>query len=159
MSTFDLGYFSITPATRIVEDRGPFGFTFIKHCEDAAEAAAKDAAEEGLRVAKMLAPEKTGRMADTIRISHTSSIEHGNVLTAFVEFSVGTNHWDYAEWGAAPHDITGRVRFFWEREDRYWTPGNNTIHHPGMKGKHFMERGLDAACEELPRALERHYNS
>lgn len=122
---------------------------FIDHIHAANRKSTEEALALGTQVAFNSAPKKTGHMASTI---------HYRMLDDKMgEIVVGSDHWGYQEFGTPTHDITGRVRFWWERENRMWTPGSNTITHPGNRAVHFMRHGFDAAMDELPRAMERNY--
>lgn len=101
----------------------------------------EETVKEGERVSKGLAPRKTSAMADSIQGVMTSATS--GALT------VGTDHWQYTEFGAKPHDITGMVRFWWENEGREWYPDNNVIKHPGTRAVHFMAAGREAMRERM----------
>lgn len=128
--------------------RNRFG-RFAEHCREAARKTAEEASEVGARVARARAPKRTGAMASTIRTASFAYTVGG--------FTVGTDHWDYQEFGTHPHEITGEVSFFWERESRPWTPGRNVIHHPGNRAVHFMLDGYEASKVELIAAMYRNY--
>lgn len=152
--------FSVELESRIDNHLG----RFMAHCEEAAQRSVDEAAEEGARVARMFAPRsgsyrrRTGpHMADTITATSAAFHQSANKLSATATFSVGTNHWQYTQRGAPPHGITGNVSFYWVREGRRWNRGTNTIRHPGTRAVHFMDRGYEAAREELKTAVRRNY--
>jgi len=109
--------------------RNSFG-RFISELERAATETVAATVEEGTALAKGMATVKTGAMRASIEGYMTSATSG--------EWMVGTDHWHFQEHGTAPHPITGRVSFWWEKEGRPWFAGNNTISHPGNPAVHFM---------------------
>ena len=130
---------------------------WVDHCHAAAVQSAEEAVAEGIRVAQMIAPRKTGHMAATIRAQQTYEYEVANTLHVTSAFSVGSDHWHFQEYGTLPHDITGMVSFYWEKQHRRWQPGTNVISHPGNRATHFMVRGNEAARDALEHAVRRNY--
>lgn len=158
MSDIDLGTIRIRNSLPAGSYNNHGFYQFVAHMEEADRRSTEEAAEEGARVARLLAPKKTGRMASTIRASNSAMDATGGIRGAiFAEITVGTNHWKFAESGTVPHEITGQVSFWWAREQRRWHPGPNIINHPGMLGSHFMQAAYVAAAEELIHAMRRNY--
>lgn len=159
MFEFDIDEIRVTNRVT-VQDR--FG-QFLAQVEDADRRSVEEAAKVGAAAARARAPRsmvpRHGRhMADTIHAgSATGGFSDRVIGSVSAEIIVGTEHWRFTETGTRPHEITGNVSFFWEKEGRRWNPGSNTIRHPGSIGVHFMQAGFDAAWEELPKAMKRNY--
>lgn len=100
-------------------------------------------------VAKGQAPSRSGRLHNSIQGVVLSS--HSGAVVA------GTKYALYQEKGTFPHAMSGNVGFFWEREGRWWTPGPNTIIHPGNKGTHFMAYALKYMKARYAAIAEKHY--
>lgn len=125
--------------TRVIA-RNEFG-RFIRECEQAAEQTVHDTVSEGADVAAMLAPKRTMRLASSIKpfmLSRTSGVWGSNAPYAAAQ-----------EFGAAPHDISAYVSFYWHKAGRQWMhpnlyqrvtghPGADPIRHPGNPATHFM---------------------
>ena len=124
---------SLEVGTNVIYGRQDRG-RFLGRIHDGARRGLKESADEGARIARLLATKKTGRMAGTITSGSGTSGAY---------WSVGTSYWATQEFGTRPHDITGWVRFYWAREGRSWTPGPNTIHHPGNRAVHFMRDSFE----------------
>jgi hypothetical protein len=119
---------------------------FLDRLAVAERAAVRETVDEGMAVARALAPKKSGAMAASIAPTYGTS---GG------SWSVGTDHWRFTEDGAIPHKITGWVNFFWVREGRDWDPGPNTIKHPGIRARHFMRRSYKIAAPKLLQRIRR----
>jgi len=136
---------SLDVQTRVVA-RDEFGH-FIAAKNRAITASVEEAVQEGAKSAAALASRKTGAMA--------GSIEPVMLSATSGAVAVGTDHWRHQEYGTRPHPITGNVLFWWQKRGRYFTPGYNTINHPGNPGVHFMRAGYRVAKRELMHALKR----
>lgn len=141
----DLGEIHVTNRVLVRNELGQFA----NHIEEADIGATEDALEAGAREAYNQAPKRTHRLANSIHWVRESP-KNGY-------FAVAVPYWEIVEKGPRPHDITGRVSFFWTREGRPWTPGSNTIRHPGYAGFHYMEAGLEVASQELIDSMRRRY--
>jgi hypothetical protein len=124
---------------------------FMAQVDEINHAATEDAVSAGANAARFYAPSDTGALKASIHY-RMETPKQGVI-------SVGTRHWRFAEYGTRPHPITGMVRFWWEKEDRMWTPGLNTISHPGSYGHYFMGHGYAVAKRELLDSMRRRYNA
>jgi hypothetical protein len=112
---------------------------YLGHIHQAAVRTVEETARASAAYAQSIDPVKTG----ALRASTQPVILGG--LTGGVVW--GTNHWEYQDRGTMPHHIKGDVSFFWAREGRRWTPGHNTISHPGNPALHFTSRTQDFASK------------
>jgi hypothetical protein len=128
---------------------------FISQCEEAATATVKDAIKEGARLSKEFAPHgsKPDPRTKTIR----DSIDHRMTGATRGEWYADARHALPQETGAAPHDITGYVSFFWEKEGRDWEPGPNTIHHPGNAPQPYLRPAYEIVMSRVMEIAKRHY--
>jgi hypothetical protein len=101
---------------------------FRQHCLGAAEATIEDMVTDGAKLSRQLAP--SGSKDDPRTPKLKESIEPVVFSRTSGAWVAAARHALPIEFGAAPHGITGRVRFFWDRMGRWWVPGDNTIHHP-----------------------------
>lgn len=113
-----------------VQNRDRLG-RYLASIPEKARRAIEETADGAAKIGRASAPMKTGALRGTIQPVIFSDFSGG--------VTVGTNHWQYQNYGTSPHAITGNVRFFWEREGRRWSPGSNTISHPGNPALHFMD--------------------
>lgn len=144
--TPDFGEVKVTNDVYVRDNMG----RFAAQVSDINAAATEDALRVGTQVARDNAPiGATGSLVASITY-YRETPKKGVI-------SVGTDHWRYMEYGTRPHPIYGWVSFFWEREGRRWTPGHNWIHHPGVEGRFFMAKGLEAARQELIDSMRRRY--
>lgn len=118
---------------------------FLAKVDRAIVAGLESTVRHGAEVAIAAAPEKTGELKATIEPVMLSDRE--------AALTVGTHYWKYQEYGTRPHDITGHVRFWWEKEGREWEPGANIINHPGNPGLHFMEKARAEMVREFAQSI------
>lgn len=118
---------------------------FLDRYQEKKRRAAEALGQEGARVAFALASKKSGRMASSI--TSTSG-------TSGFSWTVRAPYWKYQEEGTRPHDITGWVRFWWMKEGRPWTPGTNTIRHPGNRAVHFMRDSFERIQPQVIEVLK-----
>lgn len=133
--------------------RDTFG-KFISEMQLAGEAMMKDMAEEGARLSREFAP--VGHKYD----SRTPSIQDSIVATSTAtsaKWICGARHGLAQEFGGRPHEITGDVSFFWEREARDWRPGKNIISHPGNPSRPFLRPAYDIVMRNWSDYARRHY--
>lgn len=105
----------------------------------------KGIAEEGARLSRSFAP--VGHKADRRTKSLQDSIETSYSSTR-ASWTCTARHALPQETGSRPHDITGNVSFFWEREGRPWSPGTNTIRHPGNPSRPFMRPAYEIVSRD-----------
>lgn len=127
----------------------------IRDCEQAGEDTAREAVERGAKLSRAMAPvgtkpdSRTKKLKDSIEthmISATSGVWYSTARHALpVEFS------------AAPHDISGKVFFFWEKEGRMWQPGENIIDHPGNPAQPFLRPAYDIVMAQIMEIARREY--
>lgn len=121
-------------SNRVVHRNGIGQFT--RDCSDAAESTVKKAIEEGAQLSRTLAP--VGPKEDPRTVHLKDSISTQMFGRTSGEWKSTARHALPIELSAVPHDITGWVSFFWEREGRMWAPGSNIIHHPGNAAQPFL---------------------
>lgn len=138
---------SLTLHTRVTA-RDHLGRFLSKIHEDAVRTV-EETAKRTADVARSGATVKTGAMRSSIRAISLGATTWG--------VTVGTDHWKYQEDGTGPHPISGNVRFFWESRGRMWTPGSNTISHPGNPAVHFMAHAHSFANSYFMAAAQRNF--
>lgn len=128
--------------------RDEFG-RFISACDEAATATVEEVIRKGAALSAAMAPKRSGALA-------------ASITPAMIDSRSG--HWysdlKYAlpqETGSVPHEITGRVSFFWEREGRPWRPGDNMIHHPGNPATHYLLSGYEIVFKDAIAIADKHY--
>lgn len=129
---------------------------FIADCEGAATRTVKRAVEEGEALSKELAP--TGVKHDHRTVTLREGMFSEVLSRTSGRWGCAARHALAIELGAGPHPISGRVKFFWEEEGRWWTPGDNTINHPGNAAQPYLRpaykviarRAIEIAAEEYP---------
>lgn len=131
-----------------VQNRDSSG-RYIAGIHERARRAIEETVKAGAEVGKAGASVKTGAMQASITGVVFSDFSGG--------VTVGTDHWRYQNAGTAPHEITGDVSFFWEREGRPWFAGTNTINHPGNPALHFMDQAADFCRRDFMDAVRRNF--
>lgn len=134
--------------------RDSFG-RFIRACEEAAEYTVRDAVEEGARISRDLAP--TGGKVDLRTIPLAESIESEVISRTQGRWFATARHALPIEFGAGPHGIPGEVSFFWENEGKWWTPGSNTINHPGNAAQPYLRPAYQAIMNRIMSIAKRYY--
>lgn len=119
-----------------IQNRDNLG-RYLASIPEKARRAIEETARGAANVGRAGASVDTGAMRDSIQPVIFSDFSGG--------VTVGTNHWRYQNYGTSTHDIPGNVRFFWLNRGRTWTPGSNTIRHPGNPALHFMDHAADYA--------------
>lgn len=114
-----------------------------------AVATVEDVSRASAAFARAREPVKTGALRASTQAVLTGGTSGGVVF--------GTNHWRYQDEGTSVHDITGNVSFFWAKEGRQWTPGSNTITHPGNRAIHFIAATQAYANHEFMAAARRNF--
>ncbi len=109
---------------------------FISRCEEAAEATARQLVEDGADLSRDLAP--VGHKPDHRTIPLAQSIESKMLSATSGVWRATARHALAIEHGSVPHEITGNVHFWWEREGRWWEPGENIIAHPGNAAQPYL---------------------
>lgn len=139
--------------------RNSFG-QFIRECEAAAEATVQEMVDDGAKVAAGLAPKRTGRLAASIKgfmLSRTSGVWGTNLKYAAPQ-----------EFGAAPHEITAYVSFFWDKVGRMWLHpdqylyqfghfGADPINHPGNPATHYMQQSWAIMSPRFVELAKKYY--
>jgi len=134
---------------------------FIRDCEQAAEATAKDLVKEGASLSRRMAP--VGTRHDRRSIPIRQSIDWKMLSrTSGVWFSTAA-HALHQEFGTGPHPIIGNpfMHFFWENEGRWWMPGllgePDIINHPGHGPQPFLRPAYERISAKAMRVARRHY--
>lgn len=109
---------------------------FIGACERAATETVQEAIQDGERAAKQYAP--TGHKRDPRTVTLRDGMYSRMLSATSGEFGCVARHALPQEFGAVPHEITGRVRFWWDAMGRAWTPGPNMIQHPGNPAQPYL---------------------
>jgi hypothetical protein len=109
---------------------------FRSECSLAAERTVEKAVERGARLSRDFAP--SGSKNDPRTTKLKKSIEPRMLGRTQGEWTATARHALAIEKGAVPHEITGWVNFFWERESRDWEPGMNLINHPGNAAQPYL---------------------
>lgn len=137
----------IAASNRVVS-QNRFG-RFIRAIEDGATDTVRDLIEEGANISRALAP--VGSKVDRRTIPLAQSIETEMLSSTQGRWKATARHALAQEHGGRPHDIPGDVYFFWEREHRWWEPGDNVIQHPGNAPQPYLQPAFD---QIRTRALE-----
>src|SRR6476469_3972997 len=98
---------------------------FIAECERAATESVEEIVKDGMDLAKGFAPE--GHKKDPRTVTLRAGMYYKMLSATSGEFGCTARHALPIELSAVPHDITGNVTFWWDREGRPWLPGTNTI--------------------------------
>lgn len=149
----------------IVQGRNKFG-EYITECEAAATRTVEKAVERGAELSRQFAP--VGHKPDLRTIPLKDSI-------TTVMFNAREGAWGSAarhalpqEKGAAEHDITGFLGFYWEErgksfvwdDPKYdnWTEEEGaTISHPGNDAQPFLYPAYRIITQKLPGIAAREY--
>lgn len=118
---------SSAAVTNEVIARDNFG-RFISEIEAGGEQMMRAMMEDGIELSRAMAPK--GAKDDPRTPKLVDSID-GTYSGTRASWWADARHALAQELGAVPHEITGWVNFFWEREGRDWDPGPNRINHPG----------------------------
>lgn len=128
---------------------------FIRDCEEAAGRTIEDAVKEGAQLSRDLAP--VGTKVDKRTIPLRDSIEPVVVSRTHGFWQATARHALAIEKGAVPHPISGKVKFFWEEEGRWWTPGDNVINHPGNAAQPYLAPAYKVIMKRVPSIMRRYY--
>lgn len=114
---------------------------FIAECEAGGEAMMEAMMNDGVKLSRAMAPKghkddpRTSRLVDSI---------DGTFDANSAQWWADARHALAQELGAAPHQISGWVNFFWEKEGRDWEPGPNRINHPGNPAHPFLRPAYES---------------
>jgi HK97 gp10 family phage protein len=144
----DLGSLLVNNTVTARNDLG----RFAEHVHEAHARATATAGRRGADMMRTIIPKKTGALAGTVSWSLEGS-RHGAITWG----NADTPYWRYVAFGARPHPITGWVNFYWERMERDWEPGPNTIKHPGIHPNPFITTTYRHTQMELEEAMRREY--
>lgn len=120
--------------------RDNFG-RFISEIEAGGEKMMEAMMEDGMKLSRALAPKgvkddpRTPKLVDSIDGTYTATT---------AQWWADARHALAQEFGAVPHEITGWVNFFWEREGRDWEPGPNRIQHPGNAAQPYLRPAYES---------------
>lgn len=128
---------------------------FIARCEEAATATVKDLIEDGADLSREMAP--VGVKDDPRTIPLAQSIETRMLSSTAGVWMATARHALPIELGAARHDITGNVKFWWEREARWWKPGDNIIDHPGNAPQPYLRPAYEIIMARAMQVARKHY--
>ncbi len=128
---------------------------FIRECEQAAEATVSEMVEKGAELSRDLAP--VGHKVDMRTIPLKSSITSHMVSRTQGYWQSSARHTLPIELSASPHTITGNVKFYWEAAGRWWSPGDNDIHHPGNAAQPFLRPAYEAISAMSMTIARKHY--
>lgn len=143
----------IAASNRVVARNG-FG-QFIRNCEQAGEASARDLVERGAQLSRALAP--IGKKPDPRTTKLKNSIHTRMFSGTSGEWYAEARHALAIEKGARRHPIPGEVTFFWVKEDRWWNPGSNEIDHPGNAAQPYLRPAYKQLMREYMTIMKRHY--
>src|SRR4051794_14622005 len=93
---------------------------FAALMEEGAYKTMEDAKDDGVRVAKSLAPTSWEYDPRTVKLKQSIT---GTATAGKAVWGSGARHALPQEYGSVPHLQTGRVTFWWENEGRMWEPG------------------------------------
>jgi hypothetical protein len=83
---------------------------------------------------------------------------HGGSSTATsAHWEANARHALAQEKGGRPHEQTGWVNFFWEKEGRDWEPGPNRIHHPGNPAHPYLRPAYEIIMGRWMEYARRYY--
>ena len=136
----------ITVSNR-VHARDDFG-RFLAKLDGAAERTASQTIDVGMRSSKSAAPYRTGQLSKSF---YKQMMGHSGIYFNLAPYA------KFQDQGAAPNDKPGNVSFFWEHEAKWWTPGTNTINHPGNPATRFMDAGWKAMQAAATGIMRRNY--
>lgn len=134
--------------------RNNFG-QFIRDCENGTGEAIKEAVIEGAALSRQLAP--VGHKADHRTIPLKDSIEPVVVSRTQGFWQASGRQALPQELGAGPHSIPGNVRFFWEEEGKWWTPGSNVINHPGNAAQPYLRPAHRQIMRRMLDIMKKYY--
>lgn len=129
---------------------------FIADVEGAATRTVERCISEGEELSKEMAP--TGIKHDHRTVTLKAGMFKETLSRTSGRWGCAARHALPIEFGAGPHAIPGTVKFFWDNEGRWWTPGSNVINHPGNGAQPFLrpaykviaQRAASIAAEEYP---------
>lgn len=127
---------------------------FIRECEQAADATVADAVKQGEELSRALAP--VGHKPDPRTVTLKAGMFSRSAGTTGY-WGCRARHALVIEFGGAPHEITGWVKFFWEREGRMWAPGRNMIHHPGTPAHPYLRPAFAAIMNRSLGIAKKYY--
>jgi hypothetical protein len=136
-----------------VHARNRFG-QFMSHLDMAAGHTMEDVANEGVALAMALAPE--GHKPDK-RTRPISASFVKEVTRTTAQWGNTARHTLPQETGSKRHPISGQVRFFWEKEGRWWNPSSNIIDHPGNPPHPFLVPSYREVMRRFMSIARRHY--
>lgn len=128
---------------------------FASECSDAAERTVRESIEKGAELSRAMAP--VGTKADPRTTKLKDSISSQMLSRTSGEWKATARHALPIELSAGPHDITGWVSFFWEKMGRDWSPGPNTIHHPGNAAQPYLRPAYQIVMGRIMAVARREY--
>lgn len=128
---------------------------FIRDCDQAAEATAKELVDRGAELSRKMAP--SGHKRDSRTGKLKNSIHTRMLSRTSGEWYAEARHALAIERGAAPHEISGQVTFFWDNQGRWWNPGSNTINHPGNAPQPYLLPAYQIVAREAMQVAKKHY--
>lgn len=150
-----------------VHVRDEFG-RFIADIERAATESVKAAIEEGADLSRSLAPSRRRRDPRTVKLKNSISTQMLSRTSG--RWLSDARHTLPIELGAAPHDITADVSFYWTKAGRMWFPygspevwdatggpGNEIIKHPGNTAQPFLRPAYKVISAKLLSIMSRFY--
>lgn len=129
---------------------------FLSRLELAGARTMEDIADEGVKLSRGLAPTRTDGREDR----RTRSLQESffTIVTPnSAQWGNSARHAMPQETGSVPHPITGNVTFWWVNEDRLWTPGKNTIDHPGNPSRPYLRPAYVQVMSRYMEIARRHY--
>lgn len=128
---------------------------FIADCEGAATRTVEKAITQGEALSKTMAP--TGTKHDFRTVTLREGMFKEMLGRTSGRWGCAARHALAIELGAGPHPISGRVKFFWDNEGRWWTPGDNVINHPGNDAQPFLRPAYQEIARRLPSIAAEEY--
>lgn len=140
--------------------RNNFG-QFIAECEAAGSKTVDAILDEGIEVARELAP--VGHRVDKRTTPLRDSFFKNKLSRTSGVFGNFARHALAIEKGARPHPITGSpyLMFYWEAERRMWIPGlfgePDVVNHPGNDAQPFLRPAYRTVMNRAMEIAKRYY--
>lgn len=140
--------------------RNGFG-QFISECEAAASRTVDDILDEGIDLARDLAP--VGHKRDPRTVPLKDGFFKNKISRTSGVFGNFARHALAIEKGAKPHPITGApyLRFYWESARRMWVPGlfgtPDVVNHPGNAAQPFLRPAYRVVMKRAMAIAKRNY--
>jgi hypothetical protein len=139
-------------------DRDALG-RFRAKLERACYEALDEMGRDGARRAAELAPGPSAKQDPRNQGRHLQDSIYHEVVGNTVTWGSDLRHAGFIEKGGEPSEIPGEVSFYWEKRARWWSPGDNVIHHPATAAKPYLRPSWDEITANYRDYVRRHLGS